>query len=223
MGLNWSQGLAGAAEGLNIMAGRAARREEQEVEQMRQENLLRLRQKLDLETEGVRHKNALELSDKQYEKAEMLQKHADERAETRERGAFGRQKQLIEAQETRASNRETSQRESEARREDTRYREGLTSQRQKAIDDISRAKQKIAAYQKQTIGSALTGDAGAEGFGRLAQTDEFAASLLSDLKEADQRRRALDEQIGKFPLPRSFSEDNQGATRSQFLIPDAGP
>lgn len=116
MGLNWSQGLAGAAEGLNIMAGRAARREEQEVEQMRQENLLRLRQKLDLETEGVRHKNALELSDKQYEKAEMLQKHADERAETRERGAFGRQKQLIESQDARADARSAREGETYERR-----------------------------------------------------------------------------------------------------------
>lgn len=226
MGLNWSAGLGAAAEGLQVMAGRQARKEDQELEQLRQENFARLQHGLARERDERNFEQQKDIQKSLFKQQSDLQEQRDtaagERQAARDDASFKKQLIATEAAENRAWDREASRRESETRRSDEGYRRNLASQRQKAIDDIARVKKSIAAYQKQK-GSEMMGT-GISGFSQLAQTDEFAASLLYDLREADKRRRELDAQIGEAPRPSTFSQNNRGtsAPQSQLLIPDSG-
>ena len=63
MGLNVSGGFRALGQGLQLIAERQGRREEMQWQAMREENLARLRQQLDLEVEGVRAENNRQESD----------------------------------------------------------------------------------------------------------------------------------------------------------------
>lgn len=223
MGLNWAAGLEGLSEGLGVMAARQVRREEQEIEQLRQENLMRLQQKFLVDRDERNFQQQKEIQKEGFAQQEKL---ANIRAQESEAREDRRDARLFSQQQTttdRQYERESGQRETYQRRSDEAYRAGLTKDRQQAVNDVGRIKQRIAEYMKQKAGVDMTGE-GPLQIGELAKTDQYAASLLNDLGEAVKRRQSLDSEIGDTPRPQDFSRHNRGSTGTTFpaLIPETG-
>lgn len=193
MGLNWSEGLAGASEGLAKMGEVAFRRELQEAEAARAENLERLRQANQLDRDKQNHTQALELQDRADGRADARIKASDERADAREKGQDRRLAARERASDDRLDRRLALDGEKYARSQTELRLERVRDDERAAAADL--LKYEAEAREAQTAYEAAKLSAEPGKLNELAGALNRAESMMA---EARRRQLAARQQIGQW-------------------------
>lgn len=215
MGLNLSQGFAQLGQGLGAMAQDQAHTEDENIQALRQENLLRLQDQLGTKRDELNHTQAIELANKTADRQEAhdanmlirsgdIMDRQDKRQGAREAAA-----------EQRANDRDATMLERDTRNAQARGTQDASRERASAAQELLRIKQQIEATRKGAVAAnpmmrnmdAMT----------MAEKNPDLNSLFYDLKRADERYRAADQELTGGGQPRDFSRENGGS--STDLIP----
>jgi hypothetical protein len=184
MGLNWSEGLRAGAQGLQTLAGAVNRREESEIERLRQENMAQLQHRLAMERDAVNNQQAIDREDRAYGRQKELIEIQDTRAAERESRADARLSRREAAADGRADDRFAREMEINARRGNENRIDQWTEAFNQAQKDLMDTQQAIQKLQSGDL-SLMDDQSKAE---RKSQIDALSFTL-----EDAQRRKVMAE------------------------------
>lgn len=241
MGLNLFEGLRAAGQSFGQLANYADKQETEDALQLRQENLLRLKDQLDTahdtKIEGMRADRAQKQQDAYFDRYTLGQAEQDNRMDKRLANSDERQAKALKAADERQQSAQSAAEKRQQTQLDTQVEMGTRHdmarsveqariQRQKAVDDIGKIKSRMAAYFKQQDPLGNLDPTNPQSIVDLAKRDPQALSYFQDLQDADNRRREADQLLqgmpqGGFPRGASSSSGTAGFP-GQGPIPSGG-
>lgn len=196
MGLNLFEGLRAAGAGFGQLAAYQGQEDKETADQLRTENLLRLKNQLDtthdVKIEGIKGAQTDKNQAAYLDRLTLMQAEQDNRLDTRLKNSDARQSAALADADKRQQDRSDQAIEMQTRKGMADGIRQATLGRQKAVDDIGKVKARMAAYLKQQAPLAGLDPDNPTSIIDLAKKDPQALSYFQDLRDADNRRRQFD-------------------------------